>query len=132
MASRTRSGRLTPPQDLASATDARTTRLRRPRSCRSSGALGSLTGLIDPPCDRNCTHDTFASTASHSNVRDDRDPPLMRDEAGEVIRLIWVFDETEYFSREGWTDFRAARPSGKSVELFSNVALHNDPSFLGI
>ena len=74
-----------------------------------------LTGLIDPPCDRNCTHDTFASTASHSNVRDDRDPPLMRDETGEVIRLIWVFSEMESFCSRGWTDSCAARPSGKSA-----------------
>jgi hypothetical protein len=43
--------------NLAPASGARTTRLRRPRQLRSS-----------------CT--THTSTASHRNVRDDRDPPL--------------------------------------------------------
>jgi hypothetical protein len=45
------------PQSLTPASGARTTRLRRPRELRSSCA-------------------TAASTASHRNVRDDRDPPL--------------------------------------------------------
>ena len=115
MASRTRSGRLTPPRDLTPATGARTTRLRRPRSCRSSGALASAHRSLDPPCDRGCAPGAFASTASHPNVRDDRDPPLMRDETGEVIRLIWVFSEMESFCSRGWTDSCAARPSGKSA-----------------
>src|SRR5712691_2060264 len=74
-----------------------------------------LTGLIDPPCDRGCAPGALASTASHPNVRDDRDPPLMRDETGEVIRLIWVFSEMESFCSRGWTDSCAARPSGKSA-----------------
>src|ERR1700742_1424036 len=32
---------------------------------------------------------TDASTASHRNVRDDRDPPLIRGETGAVKAVIW-------------------------------------------
>ena len=87
-----------PPQDLTPATGARTTRLRRPRSCRSSRALriahGSLRSALRSP---QSAHDTFASTASHPNVRDDRDTPLVRDETASVISLIWGGREAEYF-----------------------------------
>src|SRR6266700_6932654 len=46
--SRARLGRLTPPRGLASATDARTTRLHRPRQCRSSRALRTAHELLRP------------------------------------------------------------------------------------
>src|SRR6266436_6533983 len=93
-----------PPRDLTPATGARTTRLRRPQQRRSSRALRSLTGCEARPAISSNAHDIVASTASHPNVRDDRDTPLVRDETAESIRLIWVFSEAEYFSREGWTE----------------------------
>jgi hypothetical protein len=49
-----------------------------------------------------------ASRPSHptANVRDDRDPPLMRGETGGVKAVIWVKREAEYFYVKGWTEFR--------------------------
>jgi len=67
-------------------------------------ARRSLTDLVDPPCDHVRAHDAVASTASHPNVRDDRDTPLVRDETAELISLIWVWRETIYFSREDSTE----------------------------
>ena len=64
--SRARLGRLTPPQGLASATDARTTRLRRPQQCRSSCVPIIAHEPLNPPCDISCTHDIVASTASRT------------------------------------------------------------------
>ena len=49
------------------------------------------------PAIKDCAHDTVASTASHPNVRDDRDTPLVRDETASVISLIWGGREAEYF-----------------------------------
>jgi hypothetical protein len=60
----------------------RTTRLRRPQRVRFVPR-------------------TATSTASHRNVRDDRDPPLIRGETGGVKALIWVRREAEYFRAEG-------------------------------
>ena len=62
--------------DLTPATGARTTRFCRTLHRRSSGALQSLTAK--PPCDHGCTPDAAASTASHPNVRDDGQRPLVR------------------------------------------------------
>jgi len=42
----------------------------------------------------------------------------MRDETGEVIRLIWVFDETEYFSREGLDRLLRRPPVGQISRTF--------------
>ena len=36
-------------------------------------------------------------------VRDDRDTPLVWDETAEVIEVIWVRMESEYFCKWGWT-----------------------------
>jgi hypothetical protein len=47
--------------------------------------------------------DAAASTASHPNVRDDRDTPLSRDGMARNKEVIWVKREAEIFSREGWT-----------------------------
>ncbi len=49
------------------------------------------------------------------NVPDDREAPLLRAGMAEVVMMIWVVREAIYFSREGWTGIRGARPSGKSV-----------------
>jgi hypothetical protein len=48
----------------------------------------------------------FASTASHRNVPDDRDPPLIRGETRRAKALICPTAKAEYFCAEGWTDFR--------------------------
>jgi len=42
-----------------------------------------------------------ASIASHRNVRDDRDPPLIRGETGAVKAVIWVKREVGIFLRGG-------------------------------
>jgi hypothetical protein len=52
--------------------------------------------------------DAAASTASHPNVRDDRDTPLLGDETVGNKEVIWVKSEAEYFLGRGWT--------GKSVK----------------
>ena len=42
--------------------------------------------------------DIVASTASHPNVRDDRDTPLVEeDETTDFLQMIWVVGEAEYF-----------------------------------
>jgi len=47
--------------------------------------------------------DTFASTASRSNVRDDRETPLCVGRDAMYIAVIWVFGKPEYFFSRGWT-----------------------------
>jgi len=42
-----------------------------------------------------------ASTASHPNVRDDRDTPLVGDETARVLKLIWARGEWKYFLKAG-------------------------------
>src|SRR5690348_6396718 len=58
---------------------------------------------------------TPASTASHRNVRDDREPPLIRAETRGVKSLICPTAKAECFFREGWTDFGLICPSGRRV-----------------
>ncbi len=106
--------------DLAPATGARTTRFcrtrpvfaKRPRrhvhDRQSIGENGSnivrLRASIahgKPPCDRNCAPDAAASTASHPNVRDDRDTPLQGDETAWNKPVIWVRRKDEIFLRKG-------------------------------
>jgi hypothetical protein len=59
-----------------------------------------------------------ASTASRSNVRDDRDTPLLWDGMARHTPVIWVRFKQEYFCEGGWTGNLGARPSGKSVSLY--------------
>ncbi|WP_210164702.1 hypothetical protein, partial [Bradyrhizobium elkanii] len=61
------------------------------------------------------------STASHRNVRDDRDPPLIRRETRGVKSLICPTTKAECFSREGWT---------RQINLESLVNF-SPPSFRG-
>jgi hypothetical protein len=97
--------------DLTPATGARTTRFCRtqpPVSAkrlyglwrRSSGVPRSLTenrpAIPSAP-------DAAASTASHPNVRDDGQRPLVRDETAGVMDLIWGKREGIYFCRGVWT-----------------------------
>jgi hypothetical protein len=35
--------------------------------------------------------------------------------------MIWVNRKAEYFSREGWTEKAAARPSGKSLDRIARA-----------
>jgi hypothetical protein len=71
----------TPPCDLTSATDARTTRLRRTLQRRSSARRAIAHELPRPAFTFRA--DAAASTASHPNVRDDRDTPLSARRDGE-------------------------------------------------
>jgi hypothetical protein len=45
----------------------------------------------------------FASTASRTNVRDDRETPLMWDGMAGNMDLIWDKREAKYFLRGNWT-----------------------------
>jgi hypothetical protein len=49
------------------------------------------------------TPDAAASTASHPAFPNDRDTPLVWDETGGLIKVIWVRVEAEYFCERGWT-----------------------------
>src|SRR6266851_3182510 len=75
--------------NLTPATGARTTRLHRTPQHRSSARSRSLTSQSSP-CNHVHAPDAAASTASHPNVRDDRDTPLLRDETAGFLDLIWV------------------------------------------
>jgi hypothetical protein len=86
-----------PPRDLTPATGARTTRLLRPQQRRSSVALVIAHRSRRPALRSRHALGALASTASHPNVRDDRDTPLVRDETASVISLIWGEREAEYF-----------------------------------
>src|SRR5206468_12114930 len=59
-----------------------------------------------------------ASTASRSNVRDDREPPLPGERDGAHRPLIWVAWKAEYFCQRGWTGKQPSEvicPSGKQL-----------------
>ena len=88
MASHIPVGLSVPPRDLASTTDARTTRLHRPQHCRSSRApLSTAHESLRPAT--SCAHDTVASTASRPTfVTIGRNAPLHRGGMGETIVVI--------------------------------------------
>ena len=48
------------------------------------------------------------------NVRDDREPPLLRVRDGRILDLIWVGRKQKCFCKRGWTGFWRNSPSGKS------------------
>src|SRR6266436_6490433 len=48
------------------------------------------------------------------NVRDDREPPLLRVRDDHVLDLIWVGRKQKCFCKRGWTGFWRNSPSGKS------------------
>jgi hypothetical protein len=50
-----------------------------------------------------CASDAAASTASHPNVRDDRDTPLVEGCDSREMPLICRKKEAEYFFGEDWT-----------------------------
>jgi hypothetical protein len=54
---------------------------------------------------RRSSRASLASTASHRNVRDDREPPLLAGETGEPIALICPTTEARCFCAEGWTGY---------------------------
>jgi hypothetical protein len=63
---------------------------QRRRLARSMIAHG-----VDPPCDI-VAPDAAASTASRSNVRDDREAPLMRDGMAWMKHLIWGWSQEDF------------------------------------
>ena len=95
-------GSIKPPQDLASATDARTTRLRRPRQHRSSCAL-PIAHELDSPCDsrlrarRRRVHRIPRSTSVTIAIRPS-------DEAGQAKQAIdRARRKANCFLRRDWT-----------------------------
>jgi len=101
MASHIPVGLSVPPRDLTPTTGARTTRFDRPQQCRSSCTPLSIAHELPRPV-TSCAHDTVASTASHPNVRDDRDTPLVdEDETIDSLKMIRVFWKAEYFFAGG-------------------------------
>ena len=61
---------------------------------RSSCALDDRS-QVTLPCDI-VAHDAAASTASRSNVRDDREAPLMRDGMAWMKHLIWGWSQGDF------------------------------------
>ena len=55
-----------------------------------------------------------ASTASHPDVRDDRDTPLVGDETVTDMQVICANMKSKYFCKRGWTGKSVNCPSGKS------------------
>jgi hypothetical protein len=52
-----------------------------------------------------------ASNASHPNVRDDGQRPLVRDETAQNKPVIWVRRKRKYFCKQGWTGKSVICPS---------------------
>jgi hypothetical protein len=99
----TRSGRLAS-ANLAPATGARTTRLRRPQHApfvcaRFVRSRGSTRPAI-PARDRRCRVHRIPP-----RVRDDRASAPLWDGTVSDILLIWGCGEAEYFCNRGWTGF---------------------------
>src|SRR6266550_6866632 len=95
-------GSIKPPQDLASATDARTTRLRRPRQHRSSCAL-PIAHELDSPCDsrlrarRRRVHRIPRSTSVTIAIRPSDEAGRAKEDTERDRR------EVDYFLRQDWT-----------------------------
>jgi len=87
--------------NLTPATGARTTRFCRTPLRRSSTRQMTAHRL---PCPTIASRDDAAtSTASHPNVRDDRDTPPRGGWDGGNREVIWVERKSEYFSDVVWT-----------------------------
>jgi hypothetical protein len=100
--------------DLTPATGARTTRFCRPLQHRSSCAFADRS-RENPPCDSVCARNAAASTASHPNVRDDREAPLMRDGMRAIKPLIWGAEKRFIFLG------RAGQDSGKTARRANHL-----------
>jgi hypothetical protein len=57
-----------------------------------------------------------ASTASHPDVRDDRDTPLVGDETATDMQVICANMKSKYFCKRGWTGKSVNCPSGKITQ----------------
>jgi hypothetical protein len=68
-------------------------------------ASGRQDHTILPSASAPFVKGTSASTASHRAFRDDREPPLLSGETGEVKSLICPTAKAKYFSKGGWTGF---------------------------
>jgi hypothetical protein len=90
-----------PPQSLAPATGARTTRFCRTQQRRSSCA-GSNRSQLSPPCDPSRAQRRRVHRSPHSTYRDDAYAPLH--EAGwREEDSIFGKGKADYFSRVIWT-----------------------------
>jgi hypothetical protein len=104
-------GPTSPPKDLHQRRDVRTTRLHCTPQCPSSARPLSLTALATRPAIRSRAS-IAASTASRSNVRDDRETPLWCGTGWPTYRSDLSFGKTEYFYRKGLTGVPVICPSG--------------------
>src|SRR3981081_3232484 len=91
--------------DLTPATGARTTRFCRTIQRPSSAAPVVRSRVLELALRSRLRADAAASTASHPNVYDDPDTPLVGDETARFLQVIWGKWEEEYFLGRGWTRF---------------------------
>src|SRR5712671_4246794 len=103
--------------NLTPATGARTTRLCRTPQRRSSVApvVRSQTG-VSPAIP--CAPDAAASTASHPNVLDDPDTPLVAGRDDEASRTDLGRRKQEYFWIRDWTGRWCDLPDGQPNQLW--------------
>jgi hypothetical protein len=98
---------------LTSATDARTTRFCRTLQRRRLARFAH--SRPKPPCEQLLAPDAASVHRIPSRVRDDRDPPLVRDETAGFLVLIWGDREGNCFFGRGWTGQIALKWLGKLV-----------------
>ena len=124
--------------DLTPATGARTTRLHRPRPivtkrlCRSVHIRRSFGEAEAAPfvCAPSIAHRPKACPATTLARPTLPRPPhpvptfvtmanaLSRNGMARFLRLIWVYDEADSFSKGGWTRLSTNCSSGKSLEEY--------------
>jgi hypothetical protein len=75
----------------------------RVESANLTPASGRQDHTTSPSAPAPFVKGAFASTASRTNVRDDRETPLMWDGMAGNMDLIWDKREAKYFLRGDWT-----------------------------
>ena len=84
-------------------------------------APGRQDHTTSPSASASLVSRAFASTASHPDVRDDGQRPLVRDETALNKPVIWVERKRKDFSLRGWTGPSPNWPSGKSLRVFAFI-----------
>jgi hypothetical protein len=74
-------------------------------SAKLGASIGRQDHTTSPSASATFVFVTSASTASHRNVPNDRDPPLSSGETGGVMALICPTAKEEYFLKQGLTRF---------------------------
>jgi hypothetical protein len=62
---------------------------KEPKKASIVDAFLDRSRAIKPALPSHRVQNAAASTASHPNVRDDRNTPLMRDGTAKILKLIW-------------------------------------------